>query len=206
MRDMLMAALRASLVTFLLCGILYPLTLTGLGQLLMPSQANGSLETNADGTVIGSRLIGQFWDGPEWFHGRLSVTTTSDPNDATKTVPAPYNAGSSAASNLGPSSKELGERLLASRKAVDQSQPELLVVRLPADMLTASASGLDPDITPANAELQASRVAVARGVSPAGIRALVKQRITGRSLGIFGEPRVNILALNLALERSYPRR
>lgn len=206
MRDIMMGAVRASLVTWVLCGLAYPLVLTGLGQWLMPFQANGSLERNQDGAVIGSQLIGQAWNGPEWFHGRPSATTDTDPSDPTKTVPAPYNAASSNASNLGPTSKDLAERLAADRKALEETQPELAGAKLPADMLTASASGLDPDISPANAALQAARVARARGVPPAQIEALLQQHVTGRSLGIFGEPRVNVLALNLALQRAYPKR
>jgi potassium-transporting ATPase KdpC subunit len=205
MRDIMMGALRASLVTWVLCGIAYPLALTGLGQWLMPFQANGSLARNQDGAIIGSRLIGQLWDGPEWFHGRPSATTSTDPDDPTKTVPAPYNAASSGASNLGPTSKDLAERLAADRKALEQAQPELVGAALPADMLTASASGLDPDISPANAALQVARVARARGVSPADIDALLERQIAGRSLGVLGEPRVNVLDLNLALQRAYPR-
>jgi potassium-transporting ATPase KdpC subunit len=204
MRDILITALRASLVTWVLCGITYPLALTGLGQWLMPVQANGSLERQPDGTVIGSRLIGQLWNGPEWFHGRSSATTNTDPNDPTKTVPAPYNAASSGASNLGPTSKELTARLAADRKVLEEAQPELAGAKLPADMLTTSSSGLDPDISPANAVLQVARVAYARGVTTADIEALLKRHVTGRVFGIFGEPRVNVLALNLALQRAYP--
>jgi K+-transporting ATPase ATPase C chain len=204
MRDIMTTALRASLVTWVLCGLAYPLALTGLGQWLMPFQASGSLETNPDGAVIGSRLIGQAWNGPQWFHGRLSATTDTDPNDPTKTVPAPYNAASSGASNLGPTSKDLAERLSADRKALEKMQPELAGTKLPADMLTTSASGLDPDISPAYAALQAARVAQTRGVPAAAIDALLAQHVTGRSLGVFGEPRVNVLALNLALQRAYP--
>jgi K+-transporting ATPase ATPase C chain len=202
---MLITALRASLVTWILCGIAYPLALTGLGQWLMPFQANGSLERNPDGAVIGSRLIGQAWNGPQWFHGRPSATTDTDPNDPAKTVPAPYNAAGSGASNLGPTSKELAERLSADRKALEETQPELAGAKLPADMLTTSASGLDPDISPANAVFQVARVARARGISPVDVNALLDPQITGRSLGIFGEPRVNVLDLNLALQRAYPR-
>jgi K+-transporting ATPase ATPase C chain len=205
MRDIMMGALRASLVTWVLCGIAYPLLLTGLGQWLMPVQANGSLETSSDGTVIGSRLIGQAWNGPEWFHGRPSATTATDPNDPAKTVPAPYNTASSGASNLGPTSKDLAERLSADRKVAEEAQPELAGVRLPADMLTTSASGLDPDISPANAALQVARVARARGVPPADLNALVDRQVIGRSFGIFGEPRVNVLELNLALRLACPR-
>jgi K+-transporting ATPase ATPase C chain len=204
MRDIMTTALRASLVAWVLCGIAYPLALTGLGQWLLPFQANGSLERNPDGAVIGSRLIGQAWNGPQWFHGRLSATTDTDPNDPAKTVPAPYNAASSGASNLGPTSKDLAERLSADRRALEEAQPELTGAKLPADMLTTSASGLDPDITPASAALQVARVAQARGIPAAAIDALLAQHITGRSLGVFGEPRVNVLALNLALQRAYP--
>jgi potassium-transporting ATPase KdpC subunit len=193
MRDIMMAALRAALVTWMLCGIGYPLALTGLGQWLMPFQANGSLERNSTGVIIGSRLIGQAWDGPQWFHGRPSATTV------------PYDAASSTGSNLGPTSKELLQRLSADRAALETTQPELTGAMLPADMLTTSASGLDPDISPANAALQAARVAQARGVVPADINALLASRITGRGFLIFGEPRVNVLDLNLALQRAYPR-
>jgi K+-transporting ATPase ATPase C chain len=205
MRDIMMGALRASLVTWVLCGIAYPLALTGLGQWLMPFQANGSLARNQDGAIIGSQLIGQLWDGPEWFHGRPSATTGTDPSDPTKTVPAAYNAASSGASNLGPTSKDLAARLAADRKALEQAQPELAGAALPADMLTASASGLDPDISPGNAALQIARVARARGVPLVDIRALLERQIAGRSFGIFGEPRVNVLDLNLALQRLYSR-
>jgi K+-transporting ATPase ATPase C chain len=205
MRQIMITALRASLVTWVLCGIAYPLALTGLGQWLMPFQANGSLERNPHGTVIGSRLIGQAWHGPQWFHGRLSATTDTDPNDPAKSVPAPYNAASSGASNLGPTSKDLAKRLFADRKALEAAQPDFAGTMLPADTLTASASGLDPDISPANATLQVARVARARGVPPADISALIDRKITGRSLGVFGEPRVNVLDLNLALQLAYPR-
>ena len=173
MRDIVTGALRASLVMWMLCGLAYPLALTGLGQWLMPFQANGSLERNSDDAVIGSRLIGQAWNGPQWFHGRPSATTDTDPNDSTKTVPGPYNAASSGASNLGPTSKGLAERLSADRKALEETQPELAGARLPADMLTTSASGLDPDISPATAALQVARVAHARGVPAGEISALL---------------------------------
>jgi len=205
MRDIMMGALRASLVTWVLCGIAYPLALTGLGQWLMPFQANGSLERNPNGAIIGSRLIGQAWNGPQWIHGRPSATTDTDPNDAAKTVPAPYNAASSTGSNLGPTSKNLLQRLLADRAALETMQPDLAGTRLPADMLTTSASGLDPEISPANASLQVAHVAQARGVPPADINALLESRIAGRSFFIFGEPRVNVLDLNLALQRAYFR-
>ncbi len=205
MLGMLMSAVRASLATCLLCGLLYPLAFDGLAQRLLPYQANGSLEIDPDGTVIGSRLIGQQWEGPEWFHGRPSATTDADPDDASKTVPAPYNAASSTGSNLGPTNKALMDRLMADRKALEEAQPELAGRLLPADMLTASASGLDPDISLADALLQAPRVARARGVPAAALDALVVTQAAGRNLGIFGEPRINVLALNLALRQAYPK-
>ena len=205
MRDIMTGALRASLATWLLCGLAYPLALTGLGQWLMPFQANGSLERNPDGAIIGSRLIGQAWHGPQWFHGRPSATTDTDPADPAKTVPAPYNAASSTGSNLGPTSKDLLQRLTGDREALETAQPELAGAMLPADMLTTSASGLDPDISAANAALQVARVARARGLPPADISALLDRRIIDRSLRVFGEPRVNVLDLNLALQRAYPK-
>jgi potassium-transporting ATPase KdpC subunit len=201
----ILPAVRASLVTWVLCGIAYPLGVTGLGQWLLPFQANGSLVKAADGTVLGSRLVGQQWDGPEWFHGRPSATTGADPNDLAKTVLAPYNAANSGGSNLGPTSKLLVERLSTDRRALEASQPELAGQPLPADMLTTSASGLDPDISPADAAMQVVRVARARGIPIAEINGLLQHHITGRSLGIFGEPRVNVLALNLALDEKYPK-
>jgi potassium-transporting ATPase KdpC subunit len=194
-------AVRASLVTLVLCGFAYPLVVTGVGEMLMPEQANGSIERSTDGRIIGSRLIGQQWTDPQWFHGRPSATV--DLSDSTKA--APYNAANTTASNLGPTSKTLQERLIGERKAFDGAQPELAGKTLPSDVLTTSASGLDPDITPANASLQVQRVAKARGVPPRQVAALVEQHTTPRSLGIFGEPRVNVLELNLALQRAYPK-
>jgi potassium-transporting ATPase KdpC subunit len=202
MLSVMISALRASVVMFVLCGLLYPLTLTGVGQLILPFQANGSLERSADGVIIGSRLIGQQWNGPEWFHGRPSATTGEDPSDPNKTVSAPYNAANSGGSNLGPTSKSLMDRLWADRSSLETAEPDLTGKRLPADMLTTSASGLDPDISPANALLQAGRVARTRGIPVAKVNELVRQHVTGRSLRLFGEPRVNVLALNLALQRA----
>jgi potassium-transporting ATPase KdpC subunit len=206
MLDYVSGAVRVSLVTFVLCGFAYPLAVTGLGQLLMPFRANGSFERNADGQVIGSQLIGQQWNDPQWFHGRPSATVAPDPKDPTKTIGAPYNAANTTASNLGPTSKALQDRLTADRAALDEAQPELAGKLLPADMLTASASGLDPDITPANALLQVARVAKARGAPPEKITALVERHVTPRSLWIFGEPRVNVLQLNLALDQAFPKK
>src|ERR1700730_15879610 len=206
MFDIVSGALRVSLVTFVLCGFAYPFAVTILGQLIAPFQAHGSLATNADGVVLGSRLIGQNWTDPKWFHGRPSATTDTDPNDSTKTIPAPYNAASSSASNLGPTSKALQDRLADDRKALDAAQPGLAGKTLPADVLTTSGSGLDPDITPANANLQIERIAKARGAAPDQIAALVARHTTSRSLGIFGEPRVNVLELNFELEKTFPAR
>ncbi len=205
MLNIMMSSLRASLVAWLLCGLIYPLALTGLGQWIFPFQANGSLERGPSGTVIGSRLIGEQWNGPAWFHGRPSATTATDPSDPAKTVPAPYNAASSGGSNLGPTSRTLMERIASDRNALEREQPDLARRPLPSDMLTASASGLDPDISPANAGLQAERVARARGVPVTDIKMLLNRYITNRSLRVFGEPRVNVLALNMALQRAYPK-
>jgi potassium-transporting ATPase KdpC subunit len=202
-------AVRASLLTFVLCGFAYPLVVTGIGQVAMPRQANGSLEMSADGKIIGSALIGQQWTDPQWFHGRTSVTQTQDPahpDDPSKTVDAPYNAANTTASNLGPTSKALSDRLTADRKTFDEAHPDLVGKPAPSDVLTSSASGLDPDISPANAALQVQRVAQARGVPPEQIAALVEQQTASRSLGIFGEPRVNVLELNLAVEKAFPKK
>src|SRR5208282_4028830 len=200
MMDYVSGSLRASLVTLAICGFAYPFAVTGVGQLLLPDQANRSLEKSADGKILGSRLIGQQWSDPQWFHGRPSVTM--DLSDSTK--PAPYNAANTAASNLGPTSKALEDRLTGDRKALEEAQPELVGKALPSDVLTASASGIDPDITPANASLQAQRVAKARGLKPEQLATFVNQNITPRSLWIFGEPRVNVLALNRALAQAFP--
>jgi len=205
MLNIMMSSLRASLVTWLLCGLVYPLALTGLGQWIFPFQANGSLERSPSGTVIGSRLIGQQWSGPAWFHGRPSATVSSDPSDPARTVAAPYDAASSGGSNLGPTSRTLMERIARDRNALEREQRDLVGRPLPSDMLTTSASGLDPDISPGNAALQVERVALARSVPVADIKRLLDRYIANRSLGIFGEPRVNVLALNLALERAYPK-
>ncbi len=206
MLDYVSGAVRVSLVTFALCGFAYPLAVTGVGQLVMPYRANGSVLASADGRIIGSQLIGQQWNDARWFHGRPSATVAPDPKDPSKNIDAPYNAANTTASDLGPTSKALQDRLTADRAALDRAQPELAGKPLPADMLTASASGLDPDITPANALLQVVRVAKARGASPARIAALVEQHVTPRSLWIFGEPRVNVLELNLALEEAFPKK
>jgi K+-transporting ATPase ATPase C chain len=178
-----------------LTGLAYPLFMTGLAQVLFPSQAAGSL-IEKDGKVIGSALIGQNFTDAKYFHGRPSATTDTDPNDATKTVPAPYNAGNSGGSNAGPTSKALIERVqgdVETLKKENQGQ-------IPVDLVTTSASGLDPDITPAAAEFQVARVAAARNLPPERVRALVAEATQDRALGILGEERVNVLKLNLALD------
>jgi K+-transporting ATPase ATPase C chain len=204
MFDIVSGAVRASAVLFVLCGLAYPLTVTLLGQQLMPFQANGSLIKDNNGAVLGSQLIGQQWNDPQWFHGRPSATTDTDPNDPNKTMPAPYNAANSSGSNLGPTSQALEGRLVNDWKALDDAEPDVTWNALPADTLTTSGSGLDPDISPANAALQVKRVAKTRGVAPERIAALVERHVTHRSFGIFGEPRVNVLQLNLALAREFP--
>ena len=200
MRDLIVGSIRFSLISWLLCGIVYPLVATVLAQTLFPFQTNGSLVKKADGTVIGSVLISENWTDPRWFHGRPSATTAADPTDSETTIAAPYNASSSGGSNLGPTSQELWRRLWTDRKRLELSQPSLSRQKLPADMLTTSASGLDPDISRANAMLQAKRVAAARGLSEEELRSLIEAHIISRDLGVFGEPRVNVLELNLALE------
>jgi potassium-transporting ATPase KdpC subunit len=204
MRDILLGALRLSLVTWVLCELAYPLAVTALGQWLLPWQANGSLITDELGKIIGSLLIGQRWGGPEWFHGRPSATTAPDPHNPDQTVPAPYNAANSGGSNLGPSSKMLFDRLKNDRGALEDVQPEMQKSLLPSDLLTSSGSGLDPEISPANAALQVVRVARARAVSATEIQALVKKHTVARTVGIFGEPRVNVFELNIDLKERFP--
>lgn len=177
-------------------GFVYPLGMTGIAQLVFPYQANGSL-IEKDGKVIGSELIGQNFAGEKYFHGRPSTTTEPDPKDPTKTIPVPYAADNSSASNLGPTSQPLIDRVKDdAAKLRDENQP----TPIPVDLVTTSASGLDPDITPAGALFQVPRVAKARGLSEEQVRQLVAENTQGRFLGILGEPRVNVLKLNLALD------
>jgi len=177
-------------------GIFYPLAMTGIAQAVFPYQANGSL-IEKDGKVIGSALLGQNFSSDKYFHGRLSATTEPDPNDATKSVPAPYNAANSAGSNLGPTSKALVDRVKDDAAKLAAENPN---TPIPADLVTTSASGLDPDITPAGALFQVPRVAKAHGLPEDKVRQLVEEHISGRLLGIIGEPHVNVLQLNLALD------
>jgi len=184
-----------------LTGLAYPLAMTGLSQLAFPHQANGSLITK-DGKVIGSELIGQNFVAPGYFHGRPSATTDTDPNDATKSVPAPYNAANSSGSNAGPTSKGLVERVQGDVEKLKAENPG---VRIPADLVTTSASGLDPDISPEAAMFQVPRVAKERKLDEAQLRRLVELVTEPRFLGLIGEPRVNVLKLNMALDASQKR-
>ena len=177
-------------------GLIYPLMMTGIAQAVFPYQANGSL-IEKDGKVIGSALIGQNFTSDKYFHGRPSATTEPDPKDATKTVPVPYAADNSAGSNLGPTSKALVDRVKGDAETLAKENPG---TPIPSDLVTTSASGLDPDITPAGALFQVARVAKARGLTEDKVRQLVEDHVTGRLLGIIGEPHVNVLKLNLALD------
>jgi potassium-transporting ATPase KdpC subunit len=180
----------------LLTGLAYPLAITAVSQVVFPDAANGSLIVK-DGRVIGSTLIGQAFTSDGYFQPRPSATTATDPQDASNTVDAPYNAAASAGSNLGPITQKLLDRVkadVASLHAAGVNEP------IPVDAVTASASGLDPHISPETALLQVSRVAKARGLAEDRVRALVAANVEGRALGLLGEPRVNVLRLNLALE------
>jgi K+-transporting ATPase ATPase C chain len=181
----------------LLTGVVYPLAITGVSAVALPHQAGGSLVRSGD-TVVGSRLIGQSFTEPKWFHGRPSATSAADPNDATKTVDAPYNASNSSGSNLGPLAAKLIERVKGDTEALKAESGAEIV---PADAVTTSASGLDPDISPAFARLQVKRIASARALPPEIVEALISSQTRGRALGVFGEPHVNVLELNLALDR-----
>jgi len=180
----------------IITGLIYPLGMTGIAQLVFPRQANGSL-IEQNNKVIGSSLIGQNFTDAKYFHGRPSATTEPDPKDPTKNDPAPYAADNSAGSNLGPTSKALIDRVTADAKTLQAENPGTPV---PVDLVTTSASGLDPDITPAGALFQVPRIAKARGISEAAVKQLVDDHTTGRTFGILGEPHVNVLALNLALD------
>jgi len=184
-------------VMTVLTGLFYPLGMTGLAQLIFPDQANGSLLKKDDGSVIGSSLIGQNFTDDKYFHGRPSATTDTDPNDPTKTVPAPYNAANSGGSNLGPTSQPLIDRVKDDAEKLKAENPS---VPIPVDLVTTSASGLDPDITPAAAEFQVPRVAKARNLPQEKVRTLVDEMTQDRFLGLLGEKRVNVLKLNLALD------
>ena len=180
----------------LITGLAYPLAMTGIAEVLFPRQAQGSL-IEQDGKVIGSALIGQQFESDKYFHGRPSATTAPDPNDSTKTVPAPYNAANSGGSNLGPSNKALIDRVQGDVDKLKQENPSMPV---PQDLVTTSASGLDPHISPEAALFQVPRIAKARNLPEDRVRQLVVDNTEGRLLGLLGEPRVNVLHLNLALD------
>jgi K+-transporting ATPase ATPase C chain len=184
-------------VMTIITGLVYPLGMTGLAQLFFPHQANGSL-TEQDGKIIGSSLIGQNFTSDKYFHGRPSATTEPDPKDPSKTIPVPYAADNSSGSNLGPTNRALIDRVKADAAKLAKESPG---TPIPIDLVTTSASGLDPDITPAAALFQVPRVAEARHLEPAKLQALVAEQTHDRFLGIFGEKRVNVLELNLALDR-----
>jgi K+-transporting ATPase ATPase C chain len=182
-------------------GLAYPLVMTEIAGAIFPKQAQGSL-IERDGAVVGSALIGQEFKDDKYFHGRPSATTAPDPADASKTVPAPYNAANSGGSNLGPTSKALNDRV---KEDVDKLKAENPSMPVPIDLVTTSASGLDPDISPEGALFQVPRIAKARNMPEDRVRQLVTANIEGRLIGLFGEPRVNVLALNLALDAAASR-
>jgi len=180
----------------LITGLVYPLVMTGIAGAIFPRQAQGSL-IEVDGKVIGSALIGQQFTSDKYFHGRPSATTAPDPNDASKTIPAPYNAANSGGSNLGPTNKALVDRVKADVDKLKQENPS---VPVPIDLVTTTGGGLDPHITPEAALFQVPRVAKARNIPEDRLRQLVNDKVEGRLLGLLGEPRVNVLALNIALD------
>lgn len=177
-------------------GLAYPLAVTGIAGTIFPAEAAGSL-IERDGRVVGSSLIGQSFTGEGYFHGRPSATTAPDPADASKTVAVPYNAANSMGSNLGPTSAALAERVKGDVDALRGQNPSQPV---PVDLVTMSGSGLDPDVSPEAAFFQVPRVAKARNLPEDKLRDLVTSQVQGRTLGLLGEPRVNVLALNLALD------
>jgi K+-transporting ATPase ATPase C chain len=197
----MLRAIRPAIVVLValtvITGLVYPLAITGLAKVIFPRQAEGSL-IRRDGNVVGSELIGQNFTGDKYFHGRLSATQGPDPSDPTKTVDAPYNAGNSGGSNLGPSNRALIERVQADIDKLKQENPGMAV---PVDLVTTSGSGLDPDISPEAALFQVPRIAKARNLPEDRVRQLVADNMEIRLFGLLGEPRVNVLLLNLALDR-----
>jgi potassium-transporting ATPase KdpC subunit len=179
-------------------GLLYPFAMTGIAGVVFPYQAQGSL-IERNGKVVGSALIGQDFTSAGYFHGRPSATVAPDPNDSTKTVPAPYNAANSGGSNLGPTNKALIDRVQGDVEKLQQENPS---TQVPIDLVTTSGSGLDPNISPAAALFQVPRVANARNMPEDRVRQVVDEHVEGRTLGFLGEPRINVLALNLALDRA----
>jgi potassium-transporting ATPase KdpC subunit len=184
------------IILTLITGLVYPLVMTGIAGVIFPKQSQGSL-VEVDGKVVGSTLIGQEFTSDKYFHGRPSATTAPDPNDPSKTVPAPYNAANSGGSNLGPTNKALIDRVKADVEKLKAENPSAPV---PIDLVTTTGGGLDPHITPAAAQFQVPRVAKARNMPEDQVRQLVNDHVEGRWLGLLGEPRVNVLALNMALD------
>jgi potassium-transporting ATPase KdpC subunit len=182
----------------IITGLVYPLAMTGIAEVIFPYQAQGSL-IEKDGKVVGSALIGQVFTNDKYFHGRPSATTTPDPKDPSKNLDAPYNAANSGGSNLGPTNKALVDRVKGDMDKLKAENPSAPV---PIDLVTTSASGLDPDISPEAAFFQVPRVAKARNIPEDRLRQLVADHIQGRTLGLLGEPRVSVLALNLALDQA----
>jgi len=187
-----------TLILTVVTGLAYPLAITGIAQAVFPHQANGSLLYDASGAVIGSELIGQQFTEHGYFHGRPSVTVNPD-----TTEDQPYNAANTTASNLGPTNQKLIDTVEERAKTYRETNGLAADALVPVDAVTASGSGLDPHITPANAMLQINRVAQARGASAADVTALFQQNTEGRTFGFLGEPRVNVLKLNLALDARY---
>ena len=185
-------------VLTLITGLAYPLAMTAIAGVIFPQQAQGSL-IEKDGKVVGSALIGQEFKDDKYFHGRPSATSAPDPADSTKTVSAPYNAANSGGSNLGPTSKALNDRI---KEDVEKLKAENPSASVPVDLVTTSGSGLDPDISPDAALFQVPRIAKARNMPDARVRQLVTEYTHGRMAGLLGEPRVNVLALNLALDQA----
>jgi K+-transporting ATPase ATPase C chain len=180
----------------LITGLIYPLAMTGIAGVIFPYQAQGSL-IEKDGKVVGSALIGQLFTDDKYFHGRPSATNTPDPKDPSKTIDAPYNAANSAGSNLGPTNKTLIERVKGDLEKLKEENPS---AQVPIDLVTTTGSGLDPHISPEAAYFQVPRVAKARNLPEERVRAVVDGQIEGRTFGLLGEPRVNVLNLNLALD------
>jgi K+-transporting ATPase ATPase C chain len=190
MRKELIVALRATLVTLVLTGLIYPLAMTGVAQAIFPGKANGSLVRDEKGTVVGSEIIGQIFTNPGYVQGRPSAAGNG------------YDATASSGSNLGPTSKKLRDRVAGDVDRLHKENPEA-PLPVPNDLVTASASGLDPDLSPAAALWQVPRIARARQVAPERIAEVIQSRVEGRDLGVFGEPRVNVLAVNMALDQQF---
>ena len=181
----------------IITGVAYPFAMTGIAKIAFQYRAQGSL-VERDGKVVGSTLIGQEFTSEGYFHGRPSATTAPDANDSTKTVPAPYNAANSGGSNLGPTNKSLIERVQGDIDKLKQENPS---AQVPTDLVTTSGSGLDPHISPEAALFQVPRVAKARNLPESQVQQLVSENTSDRLIGLLGEPRVNVLQLNLALDR-----